>query len=418
MSEFLILDSFNALPLALFSLLWLALVVMAPKQDMDRRRMSRLLMVLAGTALVYTANHLALFVAGWLLSSWPLLEDVRMSRFARGSILLGATALTGSVALLVIQGGQSGAESAWLISSLSQASLTGGMWIFGLLMIAALQRQAIFPLHSWISDTVERGDLWTTMLVFNGHLGAVAVARIALPVLGEVSRPALTGMAALGFFTAVLTAVLALTDRRPRRLLAWVAASQASVILGGLASLNGTAITGALVHWIVICLATTALLAVLRLIEVRYGQAITGRDYLGLGARFPRLAVFFVVAGVALVGLPGTLGFCSEDLLLHGALEIHPSIGLAIPIATALNAISIFRLFGILFMGKLVDRSAVIPDAMPKERAPLTVFILLLVGFGLAPQLAINLRSVAAAKLERMENAHGTEAHALHTHRH
>lgn len=413
MGELLVLDTFNSFPLALFSLLWLAMVVMAPKQDMAGRRLSRLLMVLAGTVLVYVANHLALYLAGWLLSTWPLLEDGRISRFTRGSILLGFAALAGSVLLLVTHGARAGAESPWLLSSLSQTPLAAGMWVFVLIMFAVLQRQGIFPLHSWVADAVDRGELSTTALILNGHLGAVTAARIVLPLLGEVSRPALTVVAGLGFFTAVVTAVLALTDRRPRRLLAWVASSQASVILAGLSSLNGTAITGALLHWMVVCLATTALLGTLRLIEVRHGHAITGRDYLGLGSRFPRLAVIFVVAGVALVGLPGTLGFCSEDLLLHGALETHPWAGLAIPLATALNAISIFRLFGILFMGKRLEPSPIVPDAMPRERFPLTALILLLVAFGLAPQLAINLRSNAAAKLERIENVAGNEARLL-----
>ncbi|MBK7085452.1 MAG: hypothetical protein IPH53_12640 [Flavobacteriales bacterium] len=35
----------------------------------------------------------------------------------------------------------------------------------------------------------------------------------------------------------------------------------------------------------------------------------------------PRLAVFFLIFGLALIGLPGTLGFIAEDLLFHGALN-------------------------------------------------------------------------------------------------
>src|SRR5262249_4251926 len=58
----------------------------------------------------------------------------------------------------------------------------------------------------------------------------------------------------------------------------------------------------------------------------------------------PRLAVSFAIFGLALVGLPGTLSFCSEDLLIHGTLMSHPLPGLFLSIATAMNAVSVFRL--------------------------------------------------------------------------
>jgi hypothetical protein len=48
------------------------------------------------------------------------------------------------------------------------------------------------------------------------------------------------------------------------------------------------------------------------------------------------------VFGLALVGLPGTRSFCSWDLLIHGTLASHPPTGLLLPIATAMNAVSIF----------------------------------------------------------------------------
>ena len=404
MTNWVVLDSFNTVPLLLFAVLWLALLVLAPQQDSGGNRLSRWLMVLAGTALVYTANHLALFAAGWILSAWPLIEDQRLGRLTRVSMLTGGAALLAALALIAQHGASTGVAQPWLLSSLSGDAWSGGQLPFALLTLAVIQRKGIFPLHSWVPQATERGDLLLTSLVLNGHFGAVTVSRVALPLLGDASRASLSVLADLGLVTAVLGAIVAVADRKPRRLLAWVAISQASTILAGLESLNRQAITGAMLHWMVVSMATSALFAVLRLVEVRHGLPISGTEHLGLGRRFPRLAVFFVVAGVALVGLPGTLGFVSEDLLMHGALETHPWIGLAVPLATALNAIGIFRLFGILFLGRRVAPAMIVPDATTRERWPLAALILLLVALGLIPQLAINLRSTAAAQLERIEN--------------
>lgn len=404
MTNWLVLDSFNTVPLLLYALLWLAMLILAPKQDLTGSRVTRWLMVLAGTALVYTANHLALYAVGWMLSAWPLVEDQRLGRLTRISMAVGGIALAGGLALIIQHGVTVGVAEPWLLTSLNGTVWSGGQLPFVLLTLAVVQRKGIFPLHSWVPQAMERGDLLVTGLILNGHFGAVTVARVALPLLSDVSRASLTILADLGLLTAVLGAIVAVADRKPRRLLAWVAISQASTILAGLESLNRQAITGAMLHWMVVSIATSALFGVLRLVEVRHGLPISGTEYLGLGRRFPRLAVFFVVAGVALVGLPGTLGFVSEDLLMHGALEAHPWIGLAVPLATALNAIGIFRLFGILFLGRRLAPTMLVPDAIARERWPLAALILLLVALGLMPQLAINLRSAAAAQLERIEN--------------
>jgi NADH-quinone oxidoreductase subunit M len=103
----------------------------------------------------------------------------------------------------------------------------------------------------------------------------------------------------------------------------------------------------------------------------------------------PRLAVSFAVFGLALVGLPGTLSFCSEDLLIHGTLMSHPLGGLLIPIATAMNAVSVFRLFTRLFLGNRRTGFTVMADALPRERWILTAGILFVVLGGLFPNVIV-----------------------------
>ena len=116
----------------------------------------------------------------------------------------------------------------------------------------------------------------------------------------------------------------------------------------------------------------------------------------------PRFAVFFAVCGLALVGLPGTLGFCAEDLLFHGALLNHPLLGIALPLATALNAINIYRLFSRLFLGRSAESSAPFADAMPRERWVLTAAVLFLIVAGLMPGHIMERRSDAAHALAKL----------------
>ncbi|HJY07413.1 MAG TPA: proton-conducting transporter membrane subunit, partial [Bryobacteraceae bacterium] len=155
-------------------------------------------------------------------------------------------------------------------------------------------------------------------------------------------------------------------------------------------------ITGALVHWIVVSVSTMGLFGVLRLLEVRFGENLTASTHLGLAEHAPRLAVFFLVFGLALVGLPGTLSFCSQDLLIHGTLKSHPQTGLLLPIAIAMNAVSFFRLFTRLFLGKSRTGFTVIADALPREQWILATGVLFVVLGGLFPNAIIAPRLAEA----------------------
>jgi NADH-quinone oxidoreductase subunit M len=134
------------------------------------------------------------------------------------------------------------------------------------------------------------------------------------------------------------------------------------------------------------------LFGILRLLEVRFGENLTASRHLGLAEHAPRLAVFFVVFGFALVGLPGTLSFCSQDLLIHGTLASHPLTGLLLPIATAMNAVSFLRLFTRLFLGKRRTGFTSMADALPRERWILTAGVLFVVLGGLFPNAIVAQR--------------------------
>ena len=110
----------------------------------------------------------------------------------------------------------------------------------------------------------------------------------------------------------------------------------------------------------------------------------------GLATRTPRLAVFFAVFALTLAGLPGTLGFAAEDLLLHGAIESHPRWGIVLPIATAMNAYTLVRMFSKLFLGRRDRDVPPAPDALPRERWVLTAALTVIIALGIWPRPLIE----------------------------
>ena len=210
------------------------------------------------------------------------------------------------------------------------------------------------------------------------------------------SAPTITPTWILGFIsvtaccTALFASVRPFVDRKPRHVVNLVLVSVVSMAVAGLTSAEPKGIIGGLLVAIMFVIAAIGIRTVLRALEARTDLALDPHDNLGLGQKAPRLSFFFLVLCLALVGIPGTLGFVAEDLLFHGALHSYPIIGIALPLATALNAIHLLRTWHLLFNGRLAKDVANIPDALPRERWPLLACMLLLILLGVMPQLVIT----------------------------
>jgi NADH-quinone oxidoreductase subunit M len=268
-------------------------------------------------------------------------------------------------------------------------------------------RKGIFPAHAWVADAAEGGPAIPTALLLNGHFGALLIPKVIVPLFAATIGSFFPVLSYLALATAPYVAIRALTENSPRRLLAFIGLSQSASILAGLESRTAEGVIGALVHWFVVTVSTAGLFGILRLLEVRFGENLTASKHFGLVQHAPRLAVSFAVFGLALVGLPGTLSFCSGELLIHGTLMSHALFGLLVPIATALNAVSVLRLFTRLFLGKRRTGFTVMADALPRERWILTAGVLFVVLGGLFPNVIVSRLSAEIAVVEQATHRPG-----------
>ena len=382
---------FQALML-LFACLTLGATLVLPQRDCVPATVSGILFLLGSTLLAYSTGNLLILLGAWILSALPFcLRQWRQSHAwrPRTGLLLSSVALGLAIALIAAS------SKALSIDSL-QGQSPGGNVAFGLLVAAVVFRKGILPAHTWVADAAEGGPAIPTALLFNGHFGALLVAKVIVPLFAGTTVKLFPILSYLALITALYVAIRALTENSPRRLLVFLALSQSACILAGLESRTAEGVTGALVHWFVVTVSTMGLFGILRLLEVRFGENLTAGKHLGLAQHAPRLAVSFAVFGLALVGLPGTLSFCSQDLLIHGTLESHPLTGLLLPIATAMNAVSVFRLFTRLFLGKQRTGFTAVVDALPRERWILVAGMLFVVFGGLFPNAIVAQRSAEA----------------------
>lgn len=368
----------------LFSYLSFGAIVLLPRRDSETGTMAGILVLLGSTLLAYSTGNLLVLLGAWILSIIPFLW-ANWFRARNWRPMVGLLSSSLSMALAI--GFMVARTGVFSISHLKGQS-PGGVVAFTLLIVAAIFRKGIIPTQAWVADAAESGPLVPAALLLNGHFGALLVVKLIVPLFPEADHlfPVLSYLA---IATAIFVAIRALRENSPRRLLAFLALSQSACILSGLESRTAEGTTGALVHWVVVTVSTVGLFGILRLLEVRFGENLSASKHLGLAEHTPRLAVSFAILGLALVGLPGTLGFCSEDLLIHGTLTTHPLTGLLLPIATAMNAVSFFRLFSRLFLGKRRTGFTVMADALPRERWILAGFVLFVVLGGLFPNATV-----------------------------
>ncbi|MBL8210798.1 MAG: hypothetical protein JNK87_08810 [Bryobacterales bacterium] len=400
------LDALSHFAMVLYAGLTVVVLVAAPKKDSTVGEQAGTLLILAGTLAVYATDNLAVLVGGWIVSMLPLWVKPKESMASwlvpRLMLGVGTVALGGAVVLIAMEAQSSGIADVMSISALQGVKIIDNPAVYGLILLAILTRKGVVPFQSWLPAMCEQGSLLQAGLFVNGHLGAFLVARLVVPLLPNLGQDGLAPISILALVTAAYTSLLALTERRPRRLVGLLLLSQSSFILAGVESGTQEGFAGALLFWLVVSLSTTVLFVVLRALEARLGGWLRTEDYLGLGMRAPRLAAFFVVAAVAVVGMPGTLGFAAEDLLLHGTLESHRWVGLILPFATAMNAFSLLRLFARLFLGRYERMVPAIPDALPRERWVLTACLLVLVGLGVMPQAAMIFAQAKSTALHAM----------------
>src|SRR5690606_4882991 len=115
-------------------------------------------------------------------------------------------------------------------------------------------------------------------------------------------------------------------------------------VMMGLATMNDIGITGATLqmfsHGVM-----TAL--VFLLIGALYDQAHTRdlRDFGGIARVMPWWVIFFTIAGLANVGLPGLSGFTAEFHIFVGTFQSYPWFGALAIFAAALAAAYMLRMF-------------------------------------------------------------------------
>ena len=261
-------------------------------------------------------------------------------------------------------------------------------WAALAFLFAFAVKVPVFPLHGWLADTFSEAPVALAMVVA-GKLGLYSMLRFHIGLFPAQARAAAPYLIALAVVGILYGACLALVQRDFWRLMAFAALSHLSLIVLAIYGFTFTGWTGAIYQILNHGVVDAALFLLLGALEVRYATSQIDA-YGGLAARMPRTATFFVIASLAMIGLPMLGGFVGEFLVLSSTFS---EVSRAWTVAAALGVI-----LGAAYMLWLVQRIFYGPESelvasRPAEDvhfgalavlAPLAVLMLVM---GLAPSL-------------------------------
>lgn len=265
--------------------------------------------------------------------------------------------------------------------------------IWWLLFIGFAVKMPIFPFHTWLPDAHVQAPAPVSVLLAGVLLkmGAYAMIRMAVLMLPQSAQRFDMVILVLGLVTLFYAGFMALYETHLKKMVAYSSISHMGLVTVGIATLSAAGLSASLYEMIGHALIISPLFLVAGFVHHRTGSWQM-QEMGGLMQRAPYLSALFVLAGLAALGLPGTMGFIGELSILLSAIDAFGVVLALVAVGSILSAGYLIRAFRRVVYGPMVpliaksDLRADIPLF-----AVLVLFAIMIVLFGLWPQPLFDL---------------------------
>jgi NADH-quinone oxidoreductase subunit M len=377
-------DGLSVLFLPLTALLFCGVILgsWTSIQSMRRLYFALLLVLEAMIIGVFCALDLVLFFLFWeltlapiyfLISLWGVGPERRFAAVKYTLFMLagGIPLLFGMLLLGLYSGGEASGLGALSFdyTVLLQRPLPGRLQevAFLLLLFGFAVKAPLFPFHTWLPTVLREGPIGLSALLVGLKLGAFGILRFAVPLAPTAAHDYVWLIAGLGLFGMVYGALVALRQSNLRLMLAFSSVSHVGLVVAGIAALNMQGLQGAVFQLLNFGVVASGLVLLSGFIHHRLGSTDLA-NLGGLARPLPRLTAFFLLLGMAAIGLPGTNGFVAELLILIGIFQLSPSLAVIAVLGVILGAGYFLGFFQRVFLGPVSDATvAAAEDLRPRE---------------------------------------------------
>lgn len=264
-------------------------------------------------------------------------------------------------------------------------------WALILIFMGGAGKSAMFPLHIWLPDAME-GPTPVSALIHAATMvvaGVYLVARL-FPIFYLVEDGfALEIVAYVGAFSSLFAAIIAITQTDIKRVLAFSTMSQLGYMMmalgvSGFEGHEGVGYMASMFH-----LFTHAMFKALLFLGA--GSVIHAvhsnllQDMGGLRKYMPITNITFLIAALAIAGVPPLAGFWSKDEILVAAFENSQFLyGIGVFVA-GLTAFYMFRIYFGIFWGKETKYEHAPHESPLSMTLPLMILAVLSIVVGFIP---------------------------------
>lgn len=263
-------------------------------------------------------------------------------------------------------------------------------WALLFIFVGGAGKSAMFPLHIWLPDAME-GPTPVSALIHAATMvvaGVYLVARLfPLYILG--APDALTVVAWVGGFTSLFAAVIACTQVDIKRILAFSTLSQLGYMMlalgvSGYEGHHGLGYTASMFHLFTHAMFKALLfLGAGAIIHAVHSNVMT--DMGNLRKYLPITHITFLIACLAIAGIPPFAGFFSKDEILVAAFEKSKILFGIEYFVAGLTAFYMFRLYYVVFWGRETHYHHTPHESPLTMTVPLMLLALASITTGLIP---------------------------------
>ena len=282
----------------------------------------------------------------------------------------------------------------WNLLQLAAADAIAPEWqrfLFPMTFVGFGVLGAMFPFHTWSPDGHASAPTAVSMLHAGVlmKLGGYGCFRVAIYLMPQAANELAWIFLVLTGISVVYGAFSACVQTHLKYINAYSSVSHCGLVLFAILMLNTTAMTGAIMQMLSHGLMTALFFALIGMI---YGRTHTRDIRLmgGLMKIMPFLAVCYVIAGMASLGLPGLSGFVAEMTIFVGSFEhtdtFHRVFTILACCSIVITAVYILRVVGKLLFGPVYDEHHLsLTDATWWERTSTITLIICVAAIGCFP---------------------------------
>jgi multicomponent Na+:H+ antiporter subunit D len=414
------IDLLNALVLVLVSGIATAVLLAARPsvwQDIPESRRGlffvAFLLCLAGMlgiAATGDAFNLFVFLEISSLSTYALVASGRDRRAlvaAYNYLIMGTIGATfiliGIGFMYMLTGTLNMADLAQRLPALGESRTVFAAYVF--IVVGVCLKLALFPLHLWLPAAYARAPAIVTVFLAatSTKVALYTLIRFSFSVFHlESSRLALSLEAVficLGIVAVFAGSMVAIFESDLKRGLAYSSVAQVGYMVIGVGIGTVAGLQATLIHLFNHALMKGALFMALAAMVLRVGGSDFA-DLRGIGRRMPLTTFAFVIAGISLIGIPGTAGFISKWYLVLAAVDRQQWLLVMLILAgSLLTAVYVWRFVEIAYQPLAIDGPSQRSEAPASLLAMLSLLALANVYFGFDTRLPVLAAGDAATEL-------------------